>query len=812
METMFNDFRYGLRALLRHPSFAIVAILTLALGIGANTAVFSVIDAVLLQPLPYPQPDHIVSIAGRFTGIGIPDNRNRLSPPEFMDLRRYASAFSEISAVQATSYSIRAGEVPERIGGAIVSANYFRLMGIAPQAGRTFTSEEEQTGRDLVVILGNGLWQRRFGADRNIIGQPIEINNRPCTVIGVMPVGFDYPFQSEMWTPLAFASAQLGPSSRGNHGWVGLARIKPELTFGQALADMDRVTRQIMEIAPNYPYKNFNFQVLIRPILEDLVGETRPAMGMLMGAVALVLLVACANAANLLMVRASAREREIGIRAALGASRGRLIRQLLTESTLLSAIGAAVGAVMARVGISAIAGIGGQALPRLAQARMDQETLLFTTGLALATGIFFGIVPALQISQSSTHESLKDGGRGFTASASHQRLRQLFVMAEVALSLALLIGAGLLIKSFRRLQDVDPGFKADGVLTMRVVLPPARYGQPELVRLFYRRLAERISQMPGIESFGAINSLPLSGQGGSGTTTVDTAAVAPENASPEADLRVVMPGYFQTMKTPLLAGRFFDERDHETSAPVAIVDETMAQSYWPGESAVGKRLKRGGRASSNPWMTVVGVVKHIRYDSLERPSRVQLYSPHVQNPASGMSLVLRTQTTPAVAADTIQRTVMALDADRPVYAVRLMTDLLADSMLRRRIVMLLLAVFAGAALSLAALGIYGVISYWVSQRAHEIGIRLALGASRGDILRMVMGQSLTILIVGEALGLAGAFALSRVMAALLFGVGTTDPWTYITLGFTLLGVGMLAGLVPALRAMLVNPIRSLRQE
>ena len=443
MEMLFNDLRYGLRALLRNPGFSVAAILALALGIGANTALFSVIYAVLLQPLPYPQPDHIVSIAGRFTGIGIPDDRNRLSPPEFMDLRRFASAFSDISVAGASSYNIRIGEVPERIPGAVVSANYFRLMGTAPQLGRSFMPEEEQAGRDTVVILGHGLWNGKFGADQNVLGRPIEINGRTHTIIGVMPPGFDYPFQSGMWTPVAFTSAQLGPDFRGNHGLIGLARIKPELTFEQALTDMDRVTRQIIEVAPEYPYKNFNFQVLIRPILEDLVGEIRPAMGMLMGAVVLVLLIACVNVANLLMVRASAREREIGIRIALGAGRGRLIRQLLTESAILSVLGAAVGVLLARVGIATIAGIGGQAFPRLAQARMSWETLLFTMGIAFATGIFFGIVPALQVSQTSTHESLKEGGRSHTAGAGHQRLRKLLVIAEVALSLALLIGAGL---------------------------------------------------------------------------------------------------------------------------------------------------------------------------------------------------------------------------------------------------------------------------------------------------------------------------------------------------------------------------------
>ncbi len=812
MGTLLNDLRYGVRTLLRNPGFAGVVVLTLALGIGANTAVFSVINAVLLKPLPYPQADHIVSIAGRFTGIGIPDDRNALSPPEFMDLRRFASAFSDISVVQGASYGIRVGDVPERIRGVVVSANFFRLMGISPQLGRAFAPEEEQTGRDTVALLGHGLWQGKFGADRNVVGRAIEINGRTYTIIGVMPAGFDYPFQAEMWTPLAFTNAQLEPNFRGNHGLAGLARIKPDITYEQALSDMSRVTQQIIEGAPNYPYKRFNFQILIRPILEDLVGEIRPAMVLLMGAVALVLLIACANAANVLMVRASAREREIGIRTALGAGRGRLVRQLLTESTVLSVLGAAVGLLLAQAGISAIARISGQAFPRLVQARTDWVTLLFTTGVALATGVFFGIVPALQVSQTSTHESLKEGGRTSTAGHSQHRVRRLFVVGEVALSLALLIGAGLLIKSFMRLQDVDPGFKAGGILTMRISLPQSRYGQPELVRTFYRRLMERLSTVGGIESIGAVNALPLTGQGGSGTTTVDTAAVPPDNASPEADWRVVMPGYFQTMQTKLIAGRFFDEHDNETSAPVAIIDESMARTYWPGESAVGKKLKRGGRGSQAPWMTVVGVVGHIRYGSLERPSRVQLYWPHAQNPSASMSLVLRTRAAPGAMAETVQRTVITLDTDQPVYAVRQMEELMAGSMMRRRIIMLLLAMFAGAALLLAALGIYGVVSYWVTQRAHEIGIRMALGASRGDILRMVMGQSLSILIVGVAFGLAGALALSRVMAAQLFNVGSTDPWTYATLGFVLLGVGMFAGPMPALRGAMASPIRTLRQE
>lgn len=807
-----NNLRFAFRQLHKNPGFTFTVVLTLSLGIGAIAVVFGVVNAVLLQPLPYPQADRIVSIAGRFAGIGIPDERNRLSAPEFVDLRRFSSAFSEISVVQSISYSIRAGELPERVGGTLVSANFFRLMGISPQIGRAFLAEEEQTGRDTVVVLGHSLWQRRFGADRNAIGRSLEINGRSYTIVGVMPPGFDYPPQSEMWTPLAFTEAQLAPNARGNHSLIGLARIKPGLTFEQADADMDRVTRQIAVNAPNFPYKNFHFRILIQPILEDLVGGIRPAMGMLMGAAIMVLLIACANAANLLLVRASSREREIGIRTALGATRWYLVRQLLVESTILSAVAAAVGVGLAWIGIRVIAGIGSRALPRLAQARLDWETLLFAAGVALVTGILFGIVPALQVSRLSANESLKEGGRSSTAGKRHQRLRRLFVTAEVALSLTLLIGAGLLIQSLLRLQDVNPGFKAEGVLSMRVVLPQAQYGQPDTVRAFYRRLVERISQIPGVESFGAINSLPLTGQGGSGAVTLDTATVPLENTSPETDLRVVLPGFFQTMKTRLIAGRFFDERDSETAAPVAIIDETMAKSYWPGENAVGKRLKFGGRTSTRHWMTIIGVVEHIRYDSLERSLRVQLYSPHAQTPSTGMSLVLRTRTTPAAVVEAVQKTVMTMDPNRPVYAVRSMEELLTDSMMRRRIMTLLLAVFAGIALILAALGIYGVISYWVNQRAHEIGIRMTLGASRRCILQMVMGHVLATVLIGVALGLAGALGLSRILTTLLFHIGAADPWTYAMFGLGLLVVGMLAGLVPAFRAAWVDPIRTLRQE
>ena len=812
METLISDLKHGTRLLLRNPGFTIVVILALALGIGANTAVFSVMNAVLLKPLPYSNPDHIVSVAGRFTGIGIPDDRNQFSPPELMDLRKFSTSFTDITALLAASYNIRVTDTPERVSGAQVTANFFRMLGINAQVGRTFAEDEDQNGKDGVVVIGYGLWQRRFASDRSVIGRTIQVSGRAFQIIGVTPQGFQFPALAEMWTPLVITDAQLTPNFRGNHGLQVYARIKPELTLPQALTEMERVSQQIMEGAPNYPYKNFNFAVLIRPLLEDYVGDIRPALLMLMGAVALVLLIACCNVANMLMVRASARDREIGVRTALGASRPRLVRQLLTESLLLSAVGAILGILLARFGLSTIASMGGTAFPRLATATLDFQTLAFTIGVTLLTGLVFGVVPALQISRGRTHEALKEGGRGSSAGSGHQRLRKLLVVGEVALSLALLAGSGLLIKSFMKLQEVDPGFKSEGVLTIRVALPGTRYSQPEQIRPFFRDLLDRVRKVPGVTFAGATNGLPLSGNGGSGTTTPDSKAGPADQPYLEADWRFITPGYFETVSTKLLAGRYFDEHDNETSAPVAIIDESMAKMYWPSEDPIGKRIKRGSTQSTAPWMTIVGVVKHVRLGSLERPSRVQLYMPHAQTPLTAMTLAIKTAGDMNAISGAVQRATMALDPEQPIYAVRPFDELLADSILRRRLIMVLLAVFAGIALTLAALGIYGVISYWVTQRSHEIGIRVALGASNGDVLRMVLGQSISVVALGVVAGLAGSLVVMRLMASLLFNVRAGDPVTFAIVCASLLAVGIVAGLIPALRATLVDPVHTLRRE
>ena len=812
METLLSDVKYGLRLILKNPVFSLVVVVALALGIGANTAIFSVLNAVLLKPLPYTDSEHLVMMWQRFTGIGVPKDQNWTSPPEFSDVRRHQSSFSDMAAIQGTSFSILVGDTPERILGQFVSPSFFKLLGVEPSLGRTFSPDEEQQGKEAVVVMSHGLWQRRFASDRALIERTLNMNGRPYQVIGIAPPGFRDPVQpeAEMWAALSFTDQQL--TQRGSHGLLVIARVKPELTLEQARSDMARVSERIIEGAPEYPYAKFGYRVLINPLLEEAVGDIRPALLMLMGSVGLVLLIACTNVANLMLVRASAREREIGIRTALGAGRGRLMRQMLTESVVLSLIGAIVGVALARVGVSVLATMAAQSFPRLADTRIDLLALTFTVVVALATGILFGLFPAFQSARGATQDVLKEGSQASTTGRGRLRLRRVLVAAEVALSLLLLVGAGLLIKSFMRLQAVDAGFDPSGVLTMRIVVPTVRYAQPDQVRNFYQEVLRRVAGLPGVTKVGASNGIPLSGAGGSGTTTIDNPAFPDDRGTPEADQRIVTLGYFEAMGMTLLSGRVFDERDSSTGQPVAIIDETMARTFWPNEDAIGKRLKRGGRQSTQPWLTIVGVVRHVRYRTLEEPSRVQLYMPHAQVPTTGMSLAIKADVDPRTLSNSIQREVIAVDREQPVWAVRTMDELMATSVMRRQLIMTLLTLFAGIALTLAAVGIYGVISYWVTQRSHEIGIRVAIGASRLDVLKMVLGQSMSVVLIGVAIGLAGAAALTRVMGTLLYNVSTTDAATFASYSGALILVGLIASYLPARRATRIDPVTMLRQQ
>jgi putative ABC transport system permease protein len=812
MGTLFQDLRYGLRMLAKSPGFTAVAVVTLALGIGANTAIFSIVNAVLLRPLPYPQAGHLVKVWGNFAGIGLPNNQNWISVPEFKDLESQNKSFSHIAAITDASFNLDIGGTPQRIEGYLVSPSLFPMLGVQPALGRAFLPEEAEAGRDRVVLLSYGLWKRGFGGEPGVVGRRLNINRLTCAVVGVMPAGFQYPDDAEMWAPLAFEPNDLGPNNRGNHGLEVLARIKPELSFQQARADMKALTKAVEEQNRDYPYERFQFALTLTPLLEEMVSDIQKALWILTGAVALVLLIACANVANLLLVRAAAREREMAVRMALGASRRRLIRQLLTESVLLSLIGGVAGLLLARWSLRALITLSAAIFPRVAAASMNGTVLAFTMLISLGTGIIFGLAPAAQSSGDVKHDSLKEGGRTSTAASVSQRLRHSLIVAELALSLVLLNGAGLLLKSFLRLQSVDAGFRPDHLLTMRISLPEAKYSRPEQVRAFFRDVLDRVSKLPGVQAAGAVSALPLSGSGSSGTTTMDTHAVPPDAASPEADWRVVTPGYFQAMGIALIGGRYFDDRDNDQSPPVAVVDETLAKTYWPNEEAVGKRLHLGGTGSTAPWMTVVGVVRHVRYHTLEAQSRVEVYWPEAQRAAQSLSLAIRTASDPHSLAATVQKEVRAVDPEQPVFQVRTLEELLEGSMARRRLSTLLLSIFAGAALLLAAVGIYGIMAYWVNQRSHEIGIRMALGARQQDVLRLVVGQGVLLTLVGVGLGMGGAFGLTRLMSNMLYGVRPSDPLTFAAGALLLMGVAILASYIPARRATKVDPMVALRYE
>ena len=815
MRTLFQDLRYGLRMLAKNPGFTAVAVFTLALGIGANTAMFSIMDAVLLRPLPYPQPQGLVKVWTRFTGIGQPNDQNWVSPPEVRDLEELNQSFSRVAAFTGDSFNVTVQANPERIDGAVVSPSLFAILGVQARLGRVFNSEEAQPGRDNVLLLSYGLWQRRFGSDPGIIGRTLVANSKPYVIVGVLPPAFDYPEQAEMWAPLAFTAQDLSPDNRGNHGYEVLARLRPGVSLAQARADMGRVGKMMIERSRDYPYRQFNFAVTLTPLLEEMVGDVKSSLWILMGGVGFVLLVACANIAGLSLVRASARQRETSIRLALGASPRRLARQLITESLVYGVLGGAVGLLLARWALQALVAMGRTAIPRVANTTIDGWVLAFTTVLAMGTGVLVGLAPAFQAARGMPYETLKEGGHsqaGGAGSAASGRIRPLLVVGETALALVLLTGTGLLLKSLARLLGVDPGFRADSVLTLRVSLPEEEYRKPEQVRAFYRDLLNRLEHLPGVIAAGGVNILPLSGGNSSGTVTVDSHAVPADQTTPEADWRPVTPGYFKALGIALVAGRYFDDRDADSSLPVAIIDESMARTYWPNEDPIGKRIKEGGRESPAPWRTVVGVVRHVRYRTLEARSRVGLYWPHAQNPYNTLSLVIRTERDPMALAPTIAKQIRAFDPNLPVYQVRTMLEVMRNSLAQRKLILILLGLFAAAALVLAAVGIYGTVSYSVAQRTHEIGIRMALGAEARDVRRMVLGQGITLALGGIGLGLLGSLALTRVLSAMLFGVRPTDLLTFMSVSVLLAAVALLASYGPARRATQVDPLVALRHE
>jgi putative ABC transport system permease protein len=820
MGTLWQDVRYGVRMLTKRPGFTLVAVFTLALGIGANSAIFSIVNGLLLRPLPYSDAERLVIIWTHSPGANVAQDWP--SPGQFMAVKSQNSVFEEIAIAQGTSVNMTGRAEPERIGVIRTSSNLFTLLGAKPLLGRTLLPQEDSPGQQPSVILSYGLWQRRFGADPAVLGQSVTLNGKPYQIVGVMPSDFllnkevmptvGGVEQAEMLLPLPLSEKEL--SVQGDENYNLLARLKPGATVQQAQAQLNSAVRQLEQQFPDYYPPSRAFSMSARPLLEQVVGDVRTALLILLGAVGCVLLIACANVANLLLAWATAREKEIAIRTAIGAARWRIVRQLLTESVLLAVLGGIVGLLIATWTLDGIRWLNPGNIPRLQNVRMDARVLVFTCTVVMLTGILFGLAPALRGSHVRLNETLKEGGRSLINSG-HQRLRNLLVVAEIALSLVLLIGAGLLVRSFMRVQQVEPGFTTDNVLSLRLSIAGTSYAEEPRRSLFFPQLWERLGRLPGVESVGGVSAIPLSGGIGWGSVTIEGYDPSVTGQSViQSDIRVASAGYFETMKIPLKGGRFFTNQDTKESMKVVVVDENMARKYWPGQDPVGRRLKFGSADDDNdtPWLTVVGVAGNVKHYALDTESRVALYLPQLQSGGGGMYVVARTSTDPAGLASTITREIRAMDSNIAIYDVKTMDERLSESLARRRFAMFALGLFALVALLLAVIGIYGVISYSVAQRTREIGIRVALGAQTLDVLKLVIGQGMLLAAIGVSIGLVGAVAVTRVMSSLLFGVSTTDPVTFAAIALLLSAVAFAACYIPARRAAKVDPMEALRYE
>jgi putative ABC transport system permease protein len=808
LEQLTHDLRFGMRMLTKRPGFTLVAIITLALGIGANTAIFSVVNTVLLQPLPYKDPDRLVMVWEDDTRHGYP--RDTPAAANYIDWRDQNQVFEGMAAIADLSFNLTGIGEPERIDGNRVSANLFDLLGVEPQLGRAFSPEEDQPGGNRVVIMSHGLWQRRFGSDINIIGTPLTLNGVSFTVIGVMPLRFQFPGpQNELWIPIAFNSREA--ANRGRHYLRVVARTKPGVTLQQAQAEMNTIAARLQQ---QYPDSNTDLGATVIPLHEQLVGDIKPALLVLLGAVGFVLLIACANVANLLLARAAVRQKEIAIRVALGAGRLRLVRQFLTESLLLAALGGVVGLLLSLWGVNLLKAFIPENISQVKAITVDARVLGFTLLVSLLTGLIFGLAPATQASKFDLNETLKEGGRDSASGSRGNRIRGLLVISEVAVSLILLIGAGLLINSFLRLSNVDPGFRADNLLTMQVVLPQLKYPDHARRSAFYTDLLSRVEALPGVKSAAVTNWIPLVLQGDSVGITIEGQPAPPPGQELIVVTRVVSPHYFRTMGIQFLQGRDFDEqRDRADSPAVVVISETMARRFWPGEDPVGKRLTPGRPDNPDDWCEVVGIVKDVRQFHLDADPKPQMYFTYEQ---AGLfaprHVIVSTEVEPLSLAATVRKTVWEIDKDQPVSDISTMEDVLSESVARQRFSMLLLGIFAAVALALAAVGIYGVMSYSVAQRTREIGIRMALGAQGRDVLKLVIGQGMRLAFIGVTVGLIGAFALTRLMQSLLFGVSATDWLTFVVIAFLLAVVALLACYLPARRATKVDQMIALRYE
>jgi putative ABC transport system permease protein len=820
MGNIWQDLRYGWRMLRRSPGFTAVAILTLAIGIGVNAAMFSVINTVLLRPLPFPDSQRIVLVWDTDPNRNV--NRGIASPAEFLDWRDQNHVFEELSAWRTWYYNLTGTGEPEQVWGVHASGNFFRLLGVTPILGRDFIAEEEQAGHDQVVIITYGLWQRRYGGDPGIIGRSILLDEKPFVVVGVLPRGFSLFGTSrvfDVWMPFAFDRSQL---HREDHSVIVFGRLRKETGLSQAQAEMETIIARLKKEYPGVDQQNGVRVVTFR---DDLARGLKTGLLILLAAVALVLLIACVNVANLMLARAATREREIALRSSLGAGRRRIMRQLLTESLLLALIGGACGIFVAYGGLhllrAALPPEGGYGeIPHVEWIGIDGAVLAFAFGASLLTGIVFGMAPAIQISRSHLYESLKEGSRGSTGGRPSQLIRSTLVVAEVAFSLLLLVCAGLLIRSFYLLMAEDLGFNPERVLTGQIWLPESHYASGPPVLNFYQQLIDRTGALPGVKSASAVNFLPLSGWGDFCNFDITGRPIAPADKPNTTQYRVADWRYLRTMGITVKSGRDFTSSDGPNAEGVVLLNEALVHRYWPDENPVGKQIRLKFPPTNSPWqpvareswLTIIGIVGDVREWEWGEEKVGQIYLPYAQNPSRIMRLVIRSSGDPSALAPTMRRVVASVDPSQPVTEIRTMDQFLAQAVSQRRLNMLLLGVFAAIATILAAIGIYGVMAYAVTQRSHEIGIRMALGAEPGDVLKMIVGDGMKLAVIGLLIGIVGAAILTRYLASELYGIKTTDPSTFVGVAFGLATVAAAACYFPGRRATKVDPLTALRHE
>jgi predicted permease len=822
MQTLWNDVRYGLRLLAKNPGFTAVAVLSLAIGIGANTSLFSIINGLLLRPLPYKDAERLVILWNRSPGLNI--TQDWFSTAQYFDIKTGHQGLEEVAIAFGGNDNLTGTGEPERVGTIRVSSNLLPMLGVRAAQGRLFLPDEDVKGRPLTAVLSNGMWERHYGRDPHILGKTIVVNGISYEVVGILPQSFALPRevlptlygaeQAEIILPLPMAPDAAQNRDHEDYNIIG--RLKRGVSVQQAQAEMDTITARLRRDHPDLYPPNGGLTFGIVPMLEQVVGDARPALILLLGAVGCVLLIACANVANLLLSRAVARQKEIAVRTALGANRLRIVGQLLTESILLALSGGALGVLFSLWSLKWIHILGPRSVPRLNDIGINGTALLFTLLLSVFSGAVFGLAPALRISRLNLQSTLMDASRGSAGTGAMwgrgNSLRRLLVISELALSVMLLIGAGLLIRSFARLQEVSPGFNPKNVLTAELTMTGAKYKDKQAVISTYRQLMDRFEHVPGVTGAGAVTSLPLSEMFAWGPILIEGRIPPPGENFINADERIVSGHYFQTMEIPLRQGRFFNDEDVATKPSVTVIDEIMAQQFWPNENPVGKRIRVKDSAPDSPWITIVGVVGRVKQYTLDTDSRIALYLPHTQYPTRAMNVVLRGSVDPASLTSAVKQEIRALDSDLPVYNVRTMAQRVDESLARRRFAMSMLVLFAFFAFALATIGIYGVMAYVVNQGTRELGIRMALGATQSHILRLVVRQGMTLALSGVAIGLIGAFALTRVMRSLLFGIGATDAATFTVISLLLTFTALLASYIPARRAARIDPMVSLRCE